>query len=178
MAEARPPIDIRRAELADHDALCELFAEVDAAHSAALPDIFRRVRGPARSRAYLKHLLADPDAALFVAGGAAGGLSGLVDVRAQHTPDVPLVVPRRYALIDTLVVRRGEQRRGIGRALMAAAHGWARERGLQEVMLNVWEFNTGAIAFYESLGYATAMRRMRLQFEGPGEGDEPAADAP
>lgn len=172
VAEHHPVVRVQRTTLADYDALCDLFAEVDAIHSVALPDIFQRVQGPARGRAYLKHLLADPEAALFVAEDAGGAINGLVEVRVQRTPDVPLVVPRRYALIDTIVVRQVDQRQGVGRALMAAAHTWAREHGLQEMMLNVWEFNAGAIAFYESLGYATAMRRMRLRLDAPDSGPE------
>ena len=51
-------------------------------------------------------------------------------------------------------------RRGIGRALLEAVHGWAQAKGLSQVELNVWDFNHEAIAFYEHLGYVTASRRM------------------
>jgi ribosomal protein S18 acetylase RimI-like enzyme len=43
---------------------------------------------------------------------------------------------------------------------MEAAQEWARQRGARRVQLTVWEFNEGAIAFYESLGYETYSRNM------------------
>jgi GNAT superfamily N-acetyltransferase len=52
------------------------------------------------------------------------------------------------------------QGRGAGRALMNAAEAWAREHGAERLHLNVWEFNEGAIAFYERLGYVTFSRNM------------------
>ena len=44
---------------------------------------------------------------------------------------------------------------------MEEAEQWAREREIEEIELNVWERNLGAIAFYERLGYTTVQRRMK-----------------
>lgn len=150
---------IREATLQDTAGLCELFAEIDALHAQALPYVFQTTLAPARSRAYLRSLLDDPDSAVFVAERA-GMLLGLVDVRIQATPHIPVFIPRRYAMVDTIVVRRAYQRSGVGRMLMARAEQWAQAQGVDEIDLNVWEFNAGAVAFYEGLGYTTAMRRM------------------
>lgn len=49
---------------------------------------------------------------------------------------------------------------GIGRALMEAAEQWACRQGARHLQLNVWEFNTGALRFYETLGFATISRKM------------------
>jgi hypothetical protein len=38
---------------------------------------------------------------------------------------------------------------------------WAAKKGLHEVEVNVFDFNKGANAFYEGLGYETTSRRMR-----------------
>ena len=51
-------------------------------------------------------------------------------------------MPRRYAMIHDLAVRR--------------------DRGAGAVELIVWEFNAQAIAFYERLGYATLSRKMAM----------------
>ena len=150
---------IREATLQDYIGLCELFAEIDALHAQALPQVFQTVDGPARSRAYLRSLLDGADSALFVADQG-GRLVGMVDVRIQSAPDIPIMVPRRYAVIDAIVVREAHRRSGIGRALMERAHEWVRAQGVDEIALNVWEFNAGAIAFYEGLRYTTVLRRM------------------
>jgi len=54
--------------------------------------------------------------------------------------------------------RRGE---GLGRALMEALHGAARELGATSIMLNVFGQNTAAIALYDSLGYAVTAQQMK-----------------
>lgn len=48
--------------------------------------------------------------------------------------------------------------RGIGRAVVAAAEGWLRERGVVKVQLLVRETNTGVVSFYEHAGYEVAPR--------------------
>lgn len=68
--------------------------------------------------------------------------------------------PRRWAVVETLVVRDDRRRRGVGRALLEAAHAWAGARGLKEVQLNLWEVNAEARSFYEALGYRTLSRKL------------------
>ncbi|HHX65011.1 MAG TPA: GNAT family N-acetyltransferase [Chloroflexi bacterium] len=85
---------------------------------------------------------------------------GLLHAWLRHTLDIPIFVPRRYVEIDNIAVRPDWRGRGIGRALMEAAESWARTRGAKSVELTVWEFNVGARAFYEELGYRTVNRRM------------------
>jgi ribosomal protein S18 acetylase RimI-like enzyme len=145
---------IREAVGADYEGLLAVFEVVDACHREALPHVFRAPDGPARARAYVEGLLADERWAVFVAERQ-GAICGVVTVSVRETPDIPILVPRRYAQVDTLAVLPGQRRMGIGRALMARAHAWAREQGASEIELTVWAFNEGAAAFYEALGYAT-----------------------
>ncbi|MGK6321031.1 GNAT family acetyltransferase [Sphingomonas sp. DT-204] len=51
-----------------------------------------------------------------------------------------------------LAVAPGARRAGLGRALMAAAEAWLRERGAPKVQLMVREGNDAALAFYAALG--------------------------
>jgi len=55
--------------------------------------------------------------------------------------------------ISDLVVAPAAEGRGVGRALMAAAEAWARERGYRLLTLNVFDANQRARALYERLGY-------------------------
>ena len=52
-----------------------------------------------------------------------------------------------------LMVARDERRRGIGRALLAAAERWARQVGVRKLELHVFPYNGAALALYESAGY-------------------------
>jgi ribosomal protein S18 acetylase RimI-like enzyme len=150
---------IREAEGSDYEELSALFEEGDAWHREHLPRVFQKPEGVVRSREYILDLLANDDVALFVAE-LGGRLVGLISAMIREAPDVPLFVPRRYAMIDNVVVRAGYRRAGIGRALMARVHEWAAEAGVDSVELHVWEFNEGAIEFYRELGYETSSRRM------------------
>lgn len=159
---------IRRATAADYDTLCLLFEQVDALHRQHLPRVFRQPDGPARDREYVLSLIAAEDVGLFVAV-VEGRPVGLICVVLRESPAVPILVPRRYAVVDTVVVEERSRRAGIGRALMEHAAGWSAARGAESIELNVWEFNREAIAFYERLGYRTASRRMSKRLHEPVE---------
>ena len=63
-------------------------------------------------------------------------------------------------MVQELIVAQAHQRRGIATRLMAEAHRWARDRGLTEIDLNVYEFNQAALRLYSKLGYSTVSRRL------------------
>ncbi|MBC8444658.1 MAG: GNAT family N-acetyltransferase [Chloroflexi bacterium] len=153
---------IRLATPEDYDELCRVLEEGDAHHRQALPHIYRRPAGPARSRDYVLGIIHSKEAALFLAevDGQDKPVIGAVHIATRETPDIALLVPRRYAVVENLIVSRAHRRSGIGRALMAQAHQWALTRGVTEVELTVWEFNAEAIAFYGELGYRPSRLKM------------------
>ena len=67
------------------------------------------------------------------------------------------------AFMDDLCVHSDFRRRGIGKALLAAARDAARARGAQTLMLQVWAFNEAALRFYEAAG----LRVRNLNLEEP-----------
>lgn len=153
---------LRLAETADYQAACRLYAEADALHARKRSDRFRVTEEPARSRGLFEGHLEDAEQALLVAE-VDGDVVGLVRVQALErleVPDVPALAPRRYAMVQELVVAQSHQRRGIGTRLMSEAERWARDRGLTQVELGVYEFNEAALRLYRRLGYSTHSRRL------------------
>ena len=155
-------LTIRAAVASDHDDLCALFDEGDALHRETLPRVFQKPEGAVRSRDYVLGLIADEAAGFFVAQ-VGDRLVGLICVMIREAPELPIFVPRRYAVVDNLAVKDEFRRAGIGRALMETAHEWAVAKGADSIELNVYEFNRGAIEFYQTLGYKTASRKMSKQ---------------
>ena len=41
--------------------------------------------------------------------------------------------------------------------------GYAKNEGFDRIELNMWEFNQGALAFYESIGFTTYRRFMEIK---------------
>ena len=58
------------------------------------------------------------------------------------------------AVVQAMAVDRATRRHGIGRALLAFAERWARERGFRSVTLGSEVGRADAHAFYTRLGYA------------------------
>jgi diamine N-acetyltransferase len=150
---------IRLATIDDYSGISAILATTDAIHHAAEPAIFRPSSESARPRALVEQWLADPDWAIFVADDE-NRLVGVLFLNERQTSEHPLLKPRRYVVIDILAVAEGWRSQGIGRALMQEAESWAKERGVGEIELSVWEFNQRALALYNRLGFRTTRRYM------------------
>ncbi len=91
--------------------------------------------------------------------GTLAGFIGLVVV-----PVYEYSAPVGYIL--ALSVGGAFQGQGIGRALVAAAEDWFRERGAHDVRVNSGLQREGAHRFYESLGYEKTGFRFRKLLGG------------
>lgn len=143
---------IREATEQDYEGLCKLFAEGDLLHNQALPQIFTKPDGPFRSREFISRILEDESAVILVAESG-GQVISLIHVLIRESPDIPIMVKRRYAYISDIAIAERLRGSGIGKALMRQAERWAIQRNVSQFELNVWDFNKNAIAFFKKLGY-------------------------
>jgi ribosomal protein S18 acetylase RimI-like enzyme len=164
-------VRVRRAAAGDGDSVRGLLREVADFHLAAIARLFGLgVAASSSDDAALfagrtfAQILEAPDAVLLVAE-ADGDVIGALLALFERPPASPPDEARRHLHVLSLAVRADWRRLGAGRALMRAAHARACEAGATDVALHVWEFNDAARAFYESLGYATIERRMRLSLD-------------
>jgi ribosomal protein S18 acetylase RimI-like enzyme len=153
-------INIRKATSQDYDGFCELVDTIDALHREQLPDMFQKPAGPSREKEYYLDLIADENVGLFLAE-AGGKLAGYAHILIKEAPAIPIFVPRRYAVIDAIVVDPRYRNQGAGARLMDEMHAWAVAQGAASIELNVYEFNQNAIRFYQNLGFQTFSRKMR-----------------
>lgn len=98
--------------------------------------------------ARLRRLLDSPLHAVLVAAGGTG-LAGLIGLEHRIT----LESGERVEIV-ALVVDIAARRSGVGRALVAVAERWARERGLDTLFLRSNVVRPEAHAFYPDLGFA------------------------
>jgi ribosomal protein S18 acetylase RimI-like enzyme len=144
---------VREAQLGDFEIICELLREVDELHAEILPGFFRKPKRGGRSRESIRRIVEAKDETILVALDHIGEVVGLVHVQIYDTPAVQLMVPKRRAHIDNLVVSKSMRRRGLGTRLLEAASKWARGKHAQEILLTVWEGNKGAERFYARMGF-------------------------
>ena len=136
----------------DRDAVLALNAELQEHERARRPS---RRPGPEMTEEYVAALEAElarkgEDGALFVAESSDGSVLGfascfVVEDELEQSP--------RQLRIEDVVVAETARRQGIGRALVAAACAFARQRGVRRVVLSVLTVNREAEATYAALGF-------------------------
>ncbi len=142
---------IRRATRSDLEALLELWLELLEHHATLDPHYQIRERGLGGLRKALEAQLDEAESALFV-WEEDGELLGFCGARIDRAP--PILKERRRAEIADLLVEPSARRRGLGRALAAAAAGWARQQGVERIEVRVVAGNVEGQAFWRALGYA------------------------
>jgi putative acetyltransferase len=138
---------VRRAREADFDGWFRLFEAVAAEGRwiGREPPVDREEL----RRRFVDGLAGDEPSAAFLAEAAGDQVGHLFLRTYSGIGDLGMLVDRPW---------RG---RGVGSALMAAAHDWARKEGLHKMTLQVWPHNTAALALYEKFGFVEEGRFRR-----------------
>lgn len=152
MADAAPAgLVIRPATDDDFDAMVELDWSSAVYHVGLDPESYELPDREALA-SFLGQRLADADRQMLLAF-VDGTVVGMVDIVVVDDPRPGSIIrPIRTADLGISVLE-GWRRRGIGRALMAAAEESARRRGAGRMVLDMSAANVDALRFYRSLGY-------------------------
>jgi len=148
------PYIVRQGRAVDIPALTRMWLESARQHAAEDPEFYGLVDDPLPAmRGYWENVIGDPSRRVFIAETAPGALVGCLqaDLRLQRV----FARPARGNIANVWVTPEF-RRRGVGRALMAAATDWLRREGAAMVVLNVGAGNRAALDFYRALGYRIA----------------------
>lgn len=110
---------------------------------------------------YLNDILAKNDMDLFVYQEG-NNIYGFASVTYYSIPETPYSCGRNYCEINELGVDKNFQRQEIAKELLSNIKEEAKQRGINRIELNVWEFNKDAIEFYEKMGFTTYRRYIEL----------------
>jgi len=99
-----------------------------------------------------KELLADPAVHIFIAEDDRKAVGNIVCKLVERL-DNPFTFAARILLVDQISVRPEMHGRGIGAALLKQAELLARELKAERIILDSWDFNLGAHAFFERMGF-------------------------
>ncbi|MBN8631967.1 MAG: GNAT family N-acetyltransferase [Rhodobacterales bacterium] len=146
---------IRRATQEDASTLARLNAHVQGWHAARYPDVFYADPDPAALVAYFAERLADPACTAFLAGEPALGYA----LCSLHLREASIFSPAiRRLMVDHIAIAPEARRQGHGRELLRAARDLGRELKVDEILLDTWEANHEAHAFFRAAGFTP--RRM------------------
>ena len=104
----------------------------------------------------LDDLLADSDAAIFVASDSAGKLIAFIEAGLREHGEGCETSPVGY--IEAWYVDPHVRGQKLGRDMVHTAEQWAREKGCTEMASDTWLENEASIAAHLKLGYWEAER--------------------
>ena len=154
-------MSIRFAQAEDLDRVNELRRQVNELHAKGKPEIFRAEFSP-EFRDFIMTIFADPLKRILVCERE-GAICGFAVLSRIIRPENPVKRAAEYLDVDEFGVDEACRRQGVGSEMIAAIRDYAKSEGLDRIELNMWEFNQGALAFYEAEGFVTYRRYMELK---------------
>jgi ribosomal protein S18 acetylase RimI-like enzyme len=143
---------IRQATIGDAHLLSSLNKDVQSLHAQNHPAVFKRPESDDFAVSFFEEMLTDQAVRIFIAEDE--GMSvGYIVCKLIDRPENPFTFAARTLYIDQVSVRPEAQGKGIGRALIDQAEALGRELNVARIHLDSWDFNLGAHAFFEKMGY-------------------------
>ena len=147
---------IRFADKEDYKVINEIIREVHDLHVKNRPDVYNETDKPLSEEEF-KEILEDDRYKMFlVQERESKEVVAFSLIQIVGSRNIPILTPVKTALIDTFCVK--EQYR---KFLFQHIISFAKKEGVNTLQLVVWEFNKGAIKFYEALG----MKKRNISME-------------
>ena len=153
-------MQIRFAIETDLESINLLRKQVNDLHVAGKPDVFRP-GFPDQLRNFIHVIWNDPEQEIVVAEQDEN-ICGFAVLHHICKPENPFMYERDFLDIDEFCVDEAFRRQGVASAMIGFIRDYAREEGFHRIELNMWEFNQGALAFYEAAGFSTYRRYMEM----------------
>ena len=152
---------VRYANREDLPRVNELRKQVNDLHVEGRPDIFK----PGFNQALQDFLYTvfESETMDVIVAERDGIVCGFACVQYVDKPESPYSFARHFYDVDEFCVDEAFRRQGVATELMNFIRQEAKTKGFDRVELNMWEFNEGARAFYEALGFTTYRRYMQME---------------
>ena len=161
---------IRFATAEDVPGILNLLQQVGAVHHEGRPDLFRKGAQKYGASQVISMLDAS-DSPIFVAAEQGKVLGyGFCKIKA-HSQD-PVFHDYTELYIDDLCVHEDCRGQHVGTAIYQQILRYAKMRKCHNVTLNVWQFNTSAMKFYEACGLKPQRVFMETILESNDAGEE------
>ena len=153
-------MNVRFAREEELDRVNELRKQVNDLHVDGKPEVFKPGFGE-ELRNFVNVIWNDPEQKIVVAEED-GVICGFAIIHHIYKGESPFMFERDFLDIDEFCVDEAFRRKGVATGLISFIKDFARENGFHRIELNMWEFNQGALAFYEEAGFKTFRRYMEM----------------
>ena len=153
-------MDIRFAKEDELEGVNELRKQVNDLHVEGKPDVFKAGFND-ELRDHIYDIWNDPEQEIIVAD-ADGIICGFAVVHHIYKAENPFMFERDFIDVDEFCVDERFRRQGIATEIITFIKDYTKEKGFKRIELNMWEFNQGALEFYEAVGFNTYRRYMEL----------------
>ena len=157
---------IREALPEDFETVSVFLRKIAEQHRLGRPDIFKK-DAQKYSREDFCAILTDENKPVFVTSDDSGErIFAHAFCQIREHPERTVAFGRKTLFLDDLYVDPSARGTGVGTCMMEHLKRFASEKGCYNIELNVWEFNEGAISFYNKIGMSTQTRQMELIISG------------
>ncbi|MGE5374971.1 MAG: GNAT family N-acetyltransferase [Bacteroidota bacterium] len=143
---------IHPATSSDSFILSSLSVDVQRLHAEHHPGIFKIPENEDYAVSFFEAMVADQTVMIFIAEDEEKAI-GYILCKLIERPDNPFTYAARTLLVDQISVRPEARGKGVGQALMKQAEALGLELKVARIHLDSWDFNLGAHAFFERMGY-------------------------
>lgn len=153
-------MEIRFAREDELDRVNELRKQVNDLHVEGKPDVFKAGFNDELYN-HIYDIWNDPEQEIVVAD-ADGIICGFAVVHHIYKAENPFMFERDFIDVDEFCVDERFRRQGIATEIITFIKDYTKKKGFKRIELNMWEFNQGALEFYEAVGFNTYRRYMEL----------------
>lgn len=149
---------VRYAKSEELESVNNIRRQVNEVHVKGRPDIFRE-DGWQFIEPFV-YTRFDEETSGIIVAAIEDEIVGFAVVQYIERPESAYNKERKYFHIEEFGVDKKHRRKGIATAMIDFIKEDAKNRGFKTIELDMWEFNDGALAFYESAGLKTYRRYM------------------
>ena len=153
-------MNVRFAREEELDRVNELRKQVNDLHVEGKSEVFKPGFGE-ELRNFVNVIFNDPEQKIVVAEED-GVICGFAIIHHIYKGESPFMYERDFLDIDEFCVDEAFRRKGVATELVSFIKDFAKENRFHRIELNMWEFNQGALAFYEEAGFKTFRRYMEM----------------
>lgn len=152
-------ISIREATKSDYEVVHQIQKQVHEVHVNERPDHYK-MADTTLDQEYFNNLIDGENTKVFLLEEDQPIAYSIITIKSPT--ERPILIPRKVVYMDDFGVDSKYRGKGVGKVFFDKIVEFAKSIEADSLELSVWEFNEGAVKFYESMNLKTKMRQMEI----------------